>query len=266
MLRYGSIAILILYLIAGQAYAGPFEDGLAAYDRKDYATALRYWRPLADNGDAGAQFNIGVMYSRGDGVAQDDAEAAKWVRKAAEQGLPMAQFELGISHENGQGVLQDHSESMKWLRRAAENGYAPAQSLLGLTYSLGDGFRNKPDYTEAKKWFQMAAEQGDVEAQRALGDLYMHFLSDKAEAIKWYHIAAENGSTRTPEALGKLYGSAEFQDPVRAYMWFQIAEATDKSRNFHLQNLKNSVGKGMTPDQIAEAQRLAQEWMNKHQQ
>ncbi len=72
--------------------AGPLEEGAAAYQRGDYATALRLLRPLAEQGDAAAQNNLGVISANGRGVPQDDAEAAKWFRLAAEQGLVEAQF------------------------------------------------------------------------------------------------------------------------------------------------------------------------------
>ena len=85
ILRSGLLALAIMAL-AVPAIAGPFEDGFAAADSGDYATAMRMWRPLADQGVADAQFNLGFMYANGEGVPQDDAEAVKWYRKAAEQG------------------------------------------------------------------------------------------------------------------------------------------------------------------------------------
>jgi TPR repeat protein len=77
------------------AVAGPFEDGTAAYDRGDYATALRLFRPPADQGDARAQFALGWMYQYGKGVPLDYAAAIKWYRLAADQGLAGAQAFLG---------------------------------------------------------------------------------------------------------------------------------------------------------------------------
>ena len=77
------------------AMAGAFEDGVTAYERQDYATALRLFQPLADQGDASAQFNVGSMYAYGEGVPQNFAEAGKWFRRAADQGHATAQFNLG---------------------------------------------------------------------------------------------------------------------------------------------------------------------------
>src|SRR5690242_9355435 len=87
-------ALVILVTIGGAARAGPVEDAVAAYQRGDYATALRLWHLLAERGDADAQFHLGVVYESGQGVLRSDAEAIKWYRKAAEQGDAVAQFNL----------------------------------------------------------------------------------------------------------------------------------------------------------------------------
>jgi TPR repeat protein len=109
---------------AGTAVAGPFEDGAAAINRGDYATALRLLRPLADQGLAGAQNNLGVMYDNGHGVPQDYAEAVKWYRKAADQGDADAQNNLGVMYRNGQGVPQDYVQAHKWFNLSASRSAA----------------------------------------------------------------------------------------------------------------------------------------------
>jgi hypothetical protein len=116
-----------------------FEEGMAAYKRGDYATALKKWRLLAEAGDATAQYNLGVMYAEGQGVPQDDEEAAKWFRLAAEQGHADAQRNLGVMYILGQGVPQDFQEAAKWYRKAAEQGDADAQCTLGEMYEAGQG-------------------------------------------------------------------------------------------------------------------------------
>src|SRR5258706_8745479 len=110
----------------GCAIAGPMEDGQAAYDRGDYTTAQELWRPLAEQGIARAQNNLGVMY------------------------------------ENAKGVPQDVNEALRWYRLAAEQGYAGAQNNLGLIYALGRGARRDP--VRAYMWFSLAASSlsGDL--------------------------------------------------------------------------------------------------------
>lgn len=78
-----------------------FQQGLAAAEKGDHQTAFQFWKPLAEQGYASAQFNLGVMYSKGEGVKQDDIEAVKWYRKAAEQGHKNAQYNLGVMYYDG---------------------------------------------------------------------------------------------------------------------------------------------------------------------
>ncbi len=88
----------------GPVHAGPFEDGLDAARRADYATVVRLWRPLAEQGDIRAQSNLALMYEAGRGVPQDYGAAASWYRKAAEQGDPLAQSNLAVMYAAGRGV------------------------------------------------------------------------------------------------------------------------------------------------------------------
>ena len=101
------------------AVAGPFEDGVDAYGKGDYATALRLWSPLAEQGNAAAQSNLCFMYDNGRGVTQDYQQATTWYRKAAEQGNARAQTNLGLMYANGQGVPKDYVQAHMWLNLAA---------------------------------------------------------------------------------------------------------------------------------------------------
>ncbi len=111
-----------IVMLASVAVAGPFEDGVAAYDSGDYATAVQLWRPLAEQGHGGAQTSLGTMYARGQGVPQDYAEAVKWLRRAAEQGLATAQSNLGVMYAEGNGVPQDFVLAHMWFNLAATQG------------------------------------------------------------------------------------------------------------------------------------------------
>ena len=117
-------AVAIVVALHGTAQAQDYSKGVAAYEDGDYATALQEWRPLAEQGDAGAQFNLGVMYMNGYGVPQDYAEAVRWYRLAAEQEYADAQNNLGVMYEKGQGVSQDYERAMELYRKAANQGDA----------------------------------------------------------------------------------------------------------------------------------------------
>ena len=142
--------LVILALLAPLNASADVDKGSDAYRAGDYATALQEFKKAAEQGDARAQFNLGVMYANGRGVIQDDKEAVKWFRLAAEQGVAEAQYNLGIMYDNGEGVIQDDKEAVKWWRLAAEQGNAKAQYNLGavrrqtlwnhLTLSLSDTF------------------------------------------------------------------------------------------------------------------------------
>jgi uncharacterized protein len=148
---------LMLVAIGGAAFAGPLEDAVAAYRRGDYATALGLWHPLAEQGDADAQFHLGVMYESGQGVLRNDVEAIKWYRKAAEQGDAVAQFNLGIMYSKGEGVPQNDGEAAHWYRLAADQGLAGAQFNLGMMHADGKGVPQ--DYVQAYMWWNQAASQ-----------------------------------------------------------------------------------------------------------
>jgi uncharacterized protein len=139
-----------------------FEDAAAAYDRGDYATALRLMRPLADQGDARAQAALGFAYYDGKGVAVNYAEAAAWYRLAADQGNAIAQDELGRMYYEARGVPQDYAMAASWSRLAADQGIALAQVRLGIMCALGRGV--PLNFMSAHIWFNLAAAGGNKDA------------------------------------------------------------------------------------------------------
>jgi TPR repeat protein len=148
-------AATLLICIAASAVAGPLEDGMAAAERGDYATASWLLRPLAEHGDSVAQFDLGFLYDTGHGGQRDYGEAAKWYRLAAEQGHAVAQYQLGSMYANGRGVPRDYAEAAKWYRRAAQQGYAWAQFYLGVAFTNGEGVPKI--FTLAHMWLSLAA-------------------------------------------------------------------------------------------------------------
>jgi len=103
-----------------------FQNAVDAYSNKDYKTARRLWLPLAEQGDAKAQYNLGLMYSKGQGVPQDYKEGVKWYRLSAEQGNAEAQYNVGLKYYKGQGVPQDYVLAHMWLNLSGSNGYEDA--------------------------------------------------------------------------------------------------------------------------------------------
>jgi uncharacterized protein len=116
------LTFAILLGSAGMSVSADFDKGLTAAQSGDYATALREWKPLAKQGDAAAQYNLGLLYANGWGVPQDDKTAAKWYKLAAEQGDADAQGNLGAMYALGTGVPEDYVYAHMWTNLAASNG------------------------------------------------------------------------------------------------------------------------------------------------
>ena len=162
--------ILLLTLLAGPAQAQSFEAGRSAARNGDYSAALGEWQPLAEQGDARAQYSVGVMYERGLGVDQDSARAMDWYQRAADQEYALAQYNFGALHQQGQGAAQNFAEALKWYKRAAEQGVDKAQYNLGYMYHQGQGAAR--DFALARKWYGIAAAQGYNLAQYNLAVMH----------------------------------------------------------------------------------------------
>ena len=183
-MKHITIILAFLMTLSSPVAAQDFQKGYAAYQAGDYATALQEWTPLAEAGDASAQFILGVMYFTGQGVPQDDAEAVKWYRLAADQGNANAQSFLGDMYESGKGVPQDDAEAVKWYRLAADQGLANAQALLGIMYVQGNGVLK--DNVMAHMWFNIASASGNDKAgewRDKRADLMTPAAIEKAQAM-----------------------------------------------------------------------------------
>jgi hypothetical protein len=217
------LAAFLVFLAASLTYAG-FDEGVTAYEAGDYAKALAEWRPLAEQGDAQAQYNLGIMHLEGEGVTRSARKAAEWFHKAGKQNHAAAQYNLATLYANGQGVAKNPKLMLTWLRFAAEQGYALAQYDLGAMYDDGQGVPQ--DKQQAAQWYRKAAEQGHADAQNNLGELY----------------AAGTGVPR---------------DPVLAYVLCSLAAANDSEDG--TEN-RDKYAQGLTPEQIEQGKALAEKW------
>jgi len=168
-LAFVLLTLLLSLSLAVTAFGGQLEDGIAAYERGDYATAFRMMKPLADKGDAKAQHNLGVMYDYGRGVPRDTTKALKWYRRAADQGIPDAQHNLGLMYYYGQGVRQNYTEAARWYRRAADQGMPESQVNLGIMYYNGQGVPQ--DYVLAHMWLNLAGSKYPASVKKKVDDV-----------------------------------------------------------------------------------------------
>lgn len=159
----------------------------------------------AEQGDAKACYQMGLMYQHGQGTAQNNTKAMECYVKSAEMGDPDGQVALGWMYEHGSGVGQDFAKAMKWYRKAADQGNAKGQNNLGVMYEKGLGVA--VDFKKAVQWYRLAAEQGLSGAQSNLGWMYesgQGVQKDIPLAISWYRKAAAKGDAIAKEALEEL--------------------------------------------------------------
>lgn len=238
--------------MAGSALAGSYDDAMTAYDKGDYDTALKMLRPLAQRGDTGAQYSIGRMYAKGQGVPKDEAEAKAWFSRANEQTKALQAYNIS-----------DFALALKTFRPLAEKGQVLAEYIVGLMYANGQGVPE--NYPEALKWLTKAAAQGEAKAQFSVGVIYFKGLGmpqNYAEALKWYRRSADQDYAIAQYNLGAMYakGQAVAADPVTAHMLYSLAAQHGVKA---AGDAKDRLAKSMTAAQIAEADKKAHDWKPK---
>ena len=227
---------------------------------KDAAKAVEWYTKAAKQGHAAAQYNLGVAYRAGKGVPKDAAKAVEWYTKAAEQGQAEAQLHLGRAYANGEGVPKDAAKAVEWYTKAAEQGDAFVQYALGVAYRAGKGVPK--DTAKAVEWYTKAAEQGQVDAQFDLAWAYANgegVPKDTAKAVEWFTKVAELGQTEAQANLGVLYGHGNGvpKDAAKAVEWY--TKAAEQGYAIAQYNLGVSYGhgNGVPKDNV-----LAYAWSN----
>lgn len=256
--RHTVAAMMVLLAAAAlPAAAQTFDEAFAAYERGDYAAAYRDFRPIAERGDARAQYYLAQLYRSGLGVPQDFAEAARWYGRAAVQGDAKAQTALAYQYHVGKGVAQNYGEALRWYRRAADRGDALAAYNIGAMHYFGEGVPK--DYVQAERWYRVAAGRGSHRAEYNLGYMFEHgkgVRRDYAEAAKWYRRAADRGLADAQNSLGILYsdGQGVERDDAEAARWFR--RAADQGDAMAQSNLgvRYETGEGV-PQSYEEAMR-----------
>ena len=238
-----------IYKFAKQLRIGDF--GVAP----TLSESFRYFKLAAERGHADAQYDLGWIYTKGDGVNKIPGKAFAWFRKAAEQGRAAAQSRLGWLYMKGNGTAKDYDAAHHWFAKAAQQKYANAYYYLGAMHRLGLG-RDKnhvdaagwyrkgaeadhpgsqyrygwyiyrgvglpKNHREAAVWFKKAANKDYANAQYRLG--WMHTQGkgvDKnlATAESWFQKSAENGHAKAQHKLGWIYtkGTGLKKDPAKA--------------------------------------------------
>jgi len=217
---------LILFASSMALGAETLDEAKTAIDAGDFNTAAAIYKDLAAQGNAKAQYNLGLMFSYGNGIKEDRVEALKWYRASAEQGFVEAQYKLGTILLRREWGMPDYAESIKWYTKAAEQGHARSQLDLGVAYLRGEIVDY--DAEAAQKWFTKAAGQGNKEAQFDLGNMYLRIEGPERNAV-----------------LG--------------YMWLLISSDFGANPDHRRTRMVHFTESKMTSEQIAEGKQLAQE-------
>jgi S1-C subfamily serine protease len=165
---------------------------------------VKWFRKAAEQNEAEAQYNLGVCYANGEGLAKDPVQAVKWYRKAAEQNYALAQNNLGLCYYDGAGVSKNAFQAVLWWRKAADRGLALAQYNVGCRYVIGEGVSK--NLTEAYRWFRLAAAQGFEPAKQALSETDQQMAADR-------NFEGQRLAPRTAPEFGPSFSSGALFHP-----------------------------------------------------
>ena len=275
---------VVIFVLASPIWAQSASPRLA-----NQPDVNRLWLP-AHRGDPNAQFQLGLLYGSGNGIAKSMFEAAKWYRRAADQGHAKAQAMLGMLFSSGQGVPQSETTAIKWWRKAANQGDPDARFNLGMAYWKGDGVTQ--DFDKANALFRSMAPAGNAYARSVLGTRATPRSSTRREepalqstrieqpqpqtarlpepsspnAFQQYLSAAQAGNANAQTQAGYMYavGLGVRQNLVEAHRWNNVAAArlpAGRIRESAISN-RNAAAAQMTPEQILKAQHLARDWLS----
>jgi TPR repeat protein len=222
-----SQAIVFLMVKEIDVVEKTFKEAKTALKKQDHQAAMKILRPLADQGDADAQYYLGWINSYG-----------------------------------GRNVKPDYLEAMNWYRKAADQGYAEAHIMIASMYRGGIGVKVDPH--EALKWYRKAAELGEAGGQAALASLYERgelLKKDEAEAAKWLLKAAEQDTSRdTHFKMGRFYeeGKGVERDPVEAYFWYSMAAFVKRTKKYELYTRR--LASKLNKQQMASVKKRVHQW------
>ena len=265
--------------------AQTFEKAVAAYEQGAYVMAFVLFGAAAEEGHAEAQFSLGMMYARGEGVEKNETQAVRWLRLAAKQGYAYAQDILdnmseiegatesvGGSDASGDSDIEtaqtfdeavaayergDYTTALRGFSPVAERGNALAQVFLALMYVDGRGVPQND--VEAIRWYRKAAEQGNAPAQYGLGSMYGNgrgVSQSDSEAVRWFRLAAEQNVAAAQYDLAVMYANDRGvpQNDTEAVRWFRLAAEQGYAKAQDELGLMYFNGRGV-PQNDAEAVR-----------
>lgn len=295
-----AICVLVLLgTVAASSAPGQqaLPPSLTVQQQTDPAEALKNLWPRAHSGDAEAQYQLGILYGSGTGLALDLAKSAEWHRRAAEQGHDKSQAMVGLFYNTGQGVPRNQAEAIKWWRKSAAQGNADARFNLGMAYWQGEGVPQ--DFDKAAQLFRKMAPAGNTYARSVLGTRAEPGPSSPPVALdkqqsapallvptgvpspqnkgpatppsqfQQYLAAAENGDGNAQSQIAYMFatGLGVKRNLIEAHKWANLSAsrlAPGKVRDASIAN-RNAAAAQMSPGDILKAQQRARDWMEAFQ-
>lgn len=251
MRRTLSVSLLALGLTIAASAQGGWEEGLSAFERKDWTSAQFELEPLARSGHAAAAVRLGLMYQNGWGRAKDLAQAFQWMSMAAEKGDAAGQTNLGIYYLTGLGTPRNEELAAKWLSKAADQAQPNAQHILGTLYYRGNGVAK--DEARAVQLFQLAASKNVAAAWESLGMALWDGRGvemNRSEAVSWFRRAAERGMAVSQNRLAAALftGDGTAKDLGQAMQWFERAAQQGDAASLHVAGQAYLQGIGVPRD------------------
>lgn len=243
---------------------GTSSEAYEAFLNGRYEEAIAIWLPLANSGDAAAQFNMGVMYANGLGVDRDMSVAMDWWENAARQLHVRAAHNLALAmlagepHDGSREDAEtDYTAVLRYLKIGADAGYPNSEYTLGKLYAEGVGVEQ--DKRRAAELFLSAAIKGFAKAQYNLGKIYRDgegMTASDALSLFWFAEAAERGHPRAQDRMAhrRLDGDGVPQDDIEALKWAILAAAQGVETS---QQLRFQLTNRMSQSDIAEAEKRA---------
>lgn len=264
-LGWGVVLLAVILPVFGIGFlnSAQLKKGISLYDKSEFVAAYEILLPMAEQGNAQAQFFLGKMYRYGLGKPADAKRAQKWfdlaikndvvniMKKEARQGVASAQSNLGVMYYEGLGVDRDPQVAAVWNQQSAEQGYAIGQSNYAAQLLHGIGVQKNAE--QAAFWYEKAAQQDYAQAQNALATLYFSgdgVARDYQKALQWFERAAANGFVAAKVGLGNLYldGLGVEKNPAGAEkLYREAADAGDPNGQRSLANLY-ALGNGLPQD------------------
>eukprot|EP01130_Rhizamoeba_saxonica_P012447 TRINITY_DN5251_c0_g1_i1.p1 TRINITY_DN5251_c0_g1~~TRINITY_DN5251_c0_g1_i1.p1 ORF type:complete len:513 (+),score=130.91 TRINITY_DN5251_c0_g1_i1:22-1560(+) len=209
----------------------------------DEKESIEYYRTAAEDGDAESQYQLALIYDKGEGVPQDKEVAKQWYLKAADQGHTESEYMVGSIYLNGGFDDQiDYRAAYEWFKKAAAKDHSEAQVNLGFLYLNGSGIER--NMIQAKRWIKRAMDLDNEYALGMMAEIY-EMEGDIQKAIELHKKSAENGNSLSQYHLGQkyIYGNGVSMDIEKGMQYMNTAALTGSSEaQFFLGNHFENIG------------------------